>query len=374
MPGVGTSTFAGGFRNVTPGGSGRTGIGNSSRPAGTSGAAATKVALGYKNAMGLPNFQDLFKDLSGKGLGGATIGGLYDSTEYGNRDELKKGAGRAWGEVSDWKNRLAEGKAQLAKVRGGIENPTGTEGFKNVMRLTDARLNRASQASAQQAADAATRRGFVGGYNPGRTDRDRLEAMAMAGWEGADHERAAQMQQFQNESSVYGADVGGYKSAVDAWNGLINTYGTTPTKVQSSNLQANPMLDVYSKLLGGLSGGFGDIFGTSLRSVEFDANRPSSLQAEQFALQEKARHDQAALDQGMRHDQYALEQETAQEAEKRRRLANQFDSRTPAAQLAARREEAAFKTQQQKDLSRVENGIRYDKHGMPYGSAHPYGS
>jgi len=248
-------------------------LGNRQWQGGNTNMTATQGAVAYKNAMGLPSFQDLFDKLSGGagGVGGgSTIGGLYDDKVFGNAGAAKAGAHKAAAELSKWKGDLAKGKASLLALKGQIADPTQTEGFKNIMKLTGERMGQATESARQQAANAQSRRGYVGGYNPAVNEQARLEAMGITGLEANMAERKSLQDQYAAEGDVYGTDVGGYKSALDAYGNLTAAYATTPTKSQSSNLQANPLLDFYSKLLGGAGGSFGDIFGTSSRNVMFD--------------------------------------------------------------------------------------------------------
>jgi hypothetical protein len=208
--------------------------------------------------------------------GGGTIGGLYDDKVYGNAGAAKEAANRAKTELGGWKKSLGAGKASLLALKGQIADPTQTEGFKNIMKLTGERMGQATESARQEAANAQSRRGYVGGYNPAATEQARLEAMGTTGLEANMAERKSLQDQYAAEGGVYGTDVGGYKSALDAYGNLTAAYATTPTKSQSSNLQANPLLDFYSKLLGGIGGNFGDIFGTSSKNVMFDTSNARS--------------------------------------------------------------------------------------------------
>ena len=252
---------------------GQTMIGPNLNRGGTTNTVATAGAKAYRDAMGLPSFQDLFDKLSGGagGVGGgSTIGGLYDDKVFGNAGAAKAGAHKAAAELSKWKGDLAKGKASLLALKGQIADPTQTEGFKNIMKLTGERMGQATESARQEAANAQSRRGYVGGYNPAATEQARLEAMGMTGLEANMAERKSLQEQYAAEGGVYGTDVGGYRSALDAYANLTAAYATTPTKSQSSNVQANPLLDFYSKILGGIGGNFGDIFGTSSKNVQFD--------------------------------------------------------------------------------------------------------
>lgn len=197
---------------------------------------ATAGAKAFKDSLGLPDYEDLLGKLGG---GGST-------REFGN-------AGRA-GEGADYfRKELDAQKGNINRARAGIRNPTGTAGFKAVMRLTNERLGNEAENDRRLGAEAASRRGYVGGYSGERLDQDRRERAATAGYEGAASEREAQQKLFEGETGLYGTQAGAYTD-------LTKTAAELPTK----------WLDSYSNLLGGLSGGFGDIFGTASRNVQFD--------------------------------------------------------------------------------------------------------
>lgn len=251
---------------------------------------ATAGAVAFKSAMGLPSFQDLFSKVGGPGgiAGGGTVGGLYDDKVFGHAAAASAGAAKAASEMAGWKAAALKGKASLLALKGQIADPTQTAGFKNVMRLNSERLGQASEASRQAAADAASRRGYVGGYNPAATERARLEAIAMAGYEGVGQERKSLQDQYAAEGNVYGSDLGAYSAAMGAYKDLLSTYASIPTKSQSSNLQSNPMLDLYSKLLGGLGGSYGDIFGTASHNVQYDTQNTLNAQNRERAQRDEA--------------------------------------------------------------------------------------
>jgi len=195
---------------------------------------ATEGATAYKKAMGLPDFQDLLS-----GLGGG-------SKEFGNSGLAASGA-------ADMKAKLAAQEANLNRVRGDIRNPTGTEGFKSVMRLTNEELGNATENDRRHAAEAASRRGYVGGYSPDQAAQTTREQLALAGGKAAAGEREAQQNLFTGESSLYGNQLSSYTD-------LTKTAAELPSKWFNS----------ISGLLGGISGGFGDIFHTSSGNVQFD--------------------------------------------------------------------------------------------------------
>lgn len=259
---------------------------------------AVQGAVGVRDALGIPSYQDLFKQF-GSGEGGATVGGLYEDKEYGNRDTLKQGADFAKGELTGSKAGLVAQQSNINRARGAIRNPTNTAGFQNTMRLASERLNRATESERQQASEAASRRGFVGGYSGEQSDRDRLEAMGMVGAESAAKEREAQTALLGQETGLYGQELGQYGGQLDAYTKLLDSYGTTPTKSRASNLQGNPLLDLYGKLAGG--SGFGDIFGTALRGAQYDDEATRTARGHQ-----EARADQLRQRQQQQSDQRRL--------------------------------------------------------------------
>lgn len=236
-------------------------------------AKAVSGAAQFKQAMGLPSFEDIFKKLEGAGgtAGGGTIGGRYEDKIY-DRSAANAGVGTTQAELAKWRQDLVGQKANLDRVRQDIRNPTQTEGFKNVMRLSDERLGHQQEQDRQDAAFATSRRGFVGGYSPEQGEMERRQATALAGGQAAIDERAAQQALFGGEADLYGADIGGYNSAMDAYTNLASTLASTPTKSFASDTQANPLLGLYGDLLGNLSGGFGDIFGTASKNAQYDEN------------------------------------------------------------------------------------------------------
>lgn len=225
---------------------------------------AVEGAKAYRDALGLPSWEDIL----------TKFGGGQGTTEYGNAGAAGAGADFAKGEVENWKTELAGQRGNLAKqrgnvniARGAIAHPTRSSGFKDVMRLTNERVGNAVENDRRLAAEAAQKRGFVGGYNPERSDRDRLETIATAGYEAANQARAAAQDQFKSEVGLLGAEgdiyrtgLEGYGTSLGAYTDLTKTMAELPTKY----------LTAYSSLLGGLGGGFGDIFRTSSNNVQFD--------------------------------------------------------------------------------------------------------
>lgn len=257
----------------------------------------------FKTELGLPSFQDLLGKI---GQGGSTV-------EYGNAGAAGTGAQFARGEIDRFRGDLAGQQAQLAARRRDIANPTGTAGFQNVMRLTNERLGRASEDADRRASEAASRRGYVGGYDPGQTEQARMEALATAGYETADRERAAQREQFASEADLYKAGLSGYNTAMGSYTDLTKTLAELPTKY----------LDSYARLLSGAGGDFGSIFGTALRGAEFDSGRDFDLLQRKYDLEQQGldaaetRRRQAgaydfAFDQSHESDQERLERQRAE--------------------------------------------------------------
>ena len=218
---------------------------------------ATAGAKAFKDTLGIPNFQDIMDKMGG------------GSKEFGNGGLATGGAAFAKDELGNWKKNLSADRANMNKLRAGIRDPTQTAGFKNTMRLNNERLGAATEDARQADAEATSRRGYAGGYNPASTERSRLEAIAMAGYSGVNDERKALTDQFGNEAGVYGSDVAGYGHGLSAYTDLTKTAAELPTK----------WLDAYSRLLGG-AGNFGDIFHTSSQNVQYDEDNRRSDKAQ----------------------------------------------------------------------------------------------
>lgn len=247
------------------------GVGTAALGGGQTNRNAVQGALAYKNALGLPSFEDLLGKL-GNGAG---------TKEFGNANLASTGADYLKGELENSKKGLAAQQANIQRARSGIVNPTKTAGFKNVMRLTNEREGNAAENDRRLAAEAASRRGFVGGYSGEANDQARRESLANAGYEAAGEERKAQQDLFGGEASLYGSELGQYGQQLGGYTDLTKSAAELPTK----------WLDSYSNLLGGLGNSYGDIFGTSSQNVRFDTGNE---------LQEQGRKRQAANDFGAR--------------------------------------------------------------------------
>ena len=245
IPGGGAGQYGPRPGDITFGASGGPGGGRTNRY-------AVEGAKAFKTALGLPSYEDILKRFD-DGIG---------SREFGNAGAAGEGAGYARGELERWRNDLTRQQGNVRSARLGVRNPTGTEGFKNIMRLTNERAGQAAEAERRQAAEAASRRGYVGGYAPGATEKNRAESVATAGYEAANAEREAQLALLGQEIDLTGTLRGGYDSALGSYTDLTKTFAELPTKY----------LDSYSRLLGGLGGNFGDIFGTASRNVQFDTS------------------------------------------------------------------------------------------------------
>lgn len=197
-------------------------------------------AKAFKDMMGLPSWADIMAKLEGGGgVGGTgpTIGGLYHDKEYGNAGLAKGGAGKMAYELAQNKKALAAQLANVNKARAAYNDPTAQEGFKNIMRLTSEQENAAVESEREQQAFAAQRRGYVGGYDPGSSEKNRLEQIAQAGYANADAERKAALGLMGQETGLYGAQAGQVSDAMKAYAELTGTAATIPTLSQSSNLQ-----------------------------------------------------------------------------------------------------------------------------------------
>lgn len=291
-----------GFRGVSP-----THVNMAAGPTRPTGGALNNAIAGakkFKDTLGLPSYTDLLSQ----------FGGGQGTREYGNAGAAGAGAAYARGDVDRFRGDLEAQKANLAAARAGVRNPTQTEGFQSISRLNSARLSRAAEETDRRANEAATRRGYVGGYDPGRTERDMLESLGTSNLEAAQDERKAQQDLFAGENSLYGNIMGGYGSALGAYTDLTKTQAELPTKY----------LDSYASLLGSLAPNFGSIFGTALEGAKFDQNREGSL------LEQK----------------YALGQREADAAEQRRRQASAYD-------FAQAQQRAPQQAQTQKDVAGI---------------------
>jgi hypothetical protein len=287
---------------------------------------AVEGAVEFKTALGLPSYDDLFKQFGGPG-----------TQEWGNAGAAGEGA--RWTRENAMQSR-ADLQAQQANIRAareGARNPTGTEGFQSVMRLAGDRTAAAAQEADRGAAAAAQRRGYAGGYNPAATERARLGALADAGGEAALAERKFQTDLLGQENEWFGTQADIYGNDLSAYTDLTKSYAELPTKY----------LSAYSDLLSGL-GGYGDLFGTALKGAMFEE------EPDRWALQEAAdaRGDARKFGYGERAaDSAASRSETAAQSDFER-------------QQAAEREQLA---------ARYRASGR-DPSGRPYGSANPTGT
>ena len=186
------------------------------------------------------------------GSGVSEHGGRYQDKVYGNSQALLDAAKRAGVDLGTWNRSLKHDRSELDLLRAGIRDPTSTEGFRSVMNLTGEKLAHAAEAERQQQAEAASRRGYVGGYNPASTERARLEAIALASGEAAQSERAGLEGQFGRESTVYATDAGGSQHALGEYTHALETLGTTPTESWASDMSTSqsPEWQAYLAKLG----------------------------------------------------------------------------------------------------------------------------
>lgn len=224
--------------------------GNAALGGGRTNRSAVEGAKLFKSSLGLPSYEDILKRFD-DGIG---------TREYGNAGAAGEGAAFARGELDRWRKDFTRQQGRVGAARKGVRNPTGTEGFQNIMRLTNERAGQAAEAERRQAAEAASRRGYVGGYSPGAVEKSRAESVATAGYEAAQAEREAQLALMGQEIDLAGTIRGGYDSSLGAYTDLTKTLAELPTKY----------LDSYSRLLGGLGGDYGSIFGTASQNVRFD--------------------------------------------------------------------------------------------------------
>jgi hypothetical protein len=286
---------------------------------------AVEGAVQYKNAMGLPSYADLFKQFGGEG-----------EQAWGNAGAAKEGADFARNELVNWRNAAEAQRQNVAAARQGVRNPTGTEGFKSVMRLNTERAAHAADAMNQQQAGAASRRGYAGGYNPARTEQSRLESLALAGNEAALAERTAQQGLMDTEADLYRTDVGGYGQGLDAYSSLLSTYAELPTKYMSA----------YANLLGAMPG-YGDLFGTALKGAMFE-EEPGRMR-----MQEQADERKDARQFG-------------------------YGERSADAEAARREQASVSEYERQRAAEREAQAAKYratgrDPQGRPYGAANPGG-
>lgn len=253
---------------------------------GTSGSGLVSGAAGQaRNAMnilGIPNLGDFLKG----------AGGGFGTTEFGNAGVAGAGATYARGQLEDWKGGLeglqkqigAREKVglgpstfmpQLAADRAEYARPTESGAYQAEMGLARERTAAAASQDAQQAAEAAQRRGYGGGYDPRQSDLDRMQALSTAGFGalkdvrdqalqkygtdvgGYGAERAQQEDRYKTDigalTSEYGAGMEGYKAGLGAFSDLTKTQAELPTKMLSA------LSPYYSSILGGAGGIFGDV-------------------------------------------------------------------------------------------------------------------
>lgn len=263
---------------------------------------AISGAKKFRDTLGLPSYADLFKQFGGPG-----------SIEYGNAGAAGEGAKLMRDELMSWRGNLEAQRQNVLADREAIRNPTGQQGFKDVMKLGSERLSAASDEADRRAAEAAGRRGFVGGYNPARTEQDRLESLGQLGITAAQSEREAQQALMGADVGFYGAEMPGYTASLGGYTDLTKTLAELPTKY----------LTAYSNLLGGI-GGYGDIFGTALKGAMYDD--PSRLEYQAALEREKAARDfsygQAGAEADYKRQQAGADAELArQEKQTQDRLA-----------------------------------------------------
>lgn len=276
----------------------------------------------FRDTLGLPSYADILKQMGGPG-----------SIEYGNAGAAATGANALHDELMNWRNNLESQRQNVLADRAAVQNPTGQQGFKDVMKLNSERLSSAAEDADRQAAEAAGRRGFVGGYNPARTEQNRLEELGQLGITAAQSEREAQQGLMNADTGFYSAEMPGYTASLGGYTDLTKTLAELPTKY----------LTAYSNLLGGI-GGYGDIFGTALKGAMYDD--PSRLEYQAQLEREKAARD-FSYGQAGSQAEFQRQQQAADADLKRQQQQNQD-------RLAA-----LYRTQGR------------DPTGRPYGPANP---
>lgn len=191
---------------------------------------AAREARYAMDTLGVPSFNDIWSKISG-----FAGGGPFSSREFGN-------AGMAGAAAADARGQMTSAQKRFNIDRGGFLNPTGTSAYKAEMGLARERTAAASEEAARQSAEAQSRRGYVGGYDPRQSDIDRMRALSEAGFGAVKDIRDQQLGQEQ----VDVADLGGARSA---WADLTKTQAELPTKWLSA---ISPIL---SSALGAFGGG-----------------------------------------------------------------------------------------------------------------------
>lgn len=108
---------------------------------------------------------------------------------------------------------IAETAATARSARAGFDNPRGTQAFQNLMGLAQEQTGQQESERGRHAADVAQRRGYAGGGDDeARAAKfDRMEALASAGFEGANAIR-------QQEGEQYGRAIGAFSQLMSAYN------------------------------------------------------------------------------------------------------------------------------------------------------------
>lgn len=197
---------------------------------------AARQARYAMDTMGVPNFAEIMK-------GGGGFGGV---TEFGNAGLAGQGAAFAKGELENFKGGLNAARADFA-------HPTQSAGFQAGMGLAREQTAGAVADERRQAAEAAQRRGYAGGYDPRQGDIDRMRALSEAGFAGVKDAREQALGQFGAEAQGYGDALGAYKD-------LLSTQAELPTKMLSA------LAPYYSSILGAGS----DFFRASLGADQAD--------------------------------------------------------------------------------------------------------
>ena len=107
---------------------------------------------------------------------------------------------------------IDETRRDVSTFREGFLNPTGTGSFRNVMNLAGERTAVAQEAAGRESRDAASRRGYTGGFEDTarQAARDRMRAVATTGMEAAQQTQEAYGEQYKAALPAFTSLVGGY--------------------------------------------------------------------------------------------------------------------------------------------------------------------
>lgn len=186
---------------------------------------------------------------------------------------------------------------------GGFLNPTGTTAFKNLMNLAQEQTGAQAQEVQRHAADAASRRGYAGGFEDTarQTAQDRMTALALAGGTNA-----ASVQQAEGE--MYGKAIGAFTELQKSYNEAKATgdvayaHDLTTTRIQDAQNRLSTMdlnqrqqlayadaVNQAKQLQASLNEQFNKDMIDNNRFIQGQQQIATQLAASLAALQEKAR-------------------------------------------------------------------------------------